>query len=363
MYFLRDNDIKVGTLSYPDFCIKVNQFSGDLFQEFCYRFFHLTNTVITATKSVGVNGDKRTDGMLGTGAYLACFGPEKYSNYDDIDVKIKTKMKEDFNNLFLEHEDLTRMVFITKTDRGMGPKTIEMKKELESERYQKQLYREKNWIHEREIVKIRYMDKINMFYYLLRFVKEEKDLEYLFDNRISFEKAPVKLTHLLDDPAFIRECLYETSRRFNKKNIHHGIIQREIFEIEQLIQTKIDRDKRKYNVNNAEDIPYEEWGIVQAEGMEDFDVDFDIPPGYQYLSNKYYLTPLVLLELLKRIRIQLITSKAQIPPFSEVFSNTYFEYLYRLVVSETESYIQFETLMTKVRPKTNFFKERLKELE
>lgn len=282
-------------MTFKDLSVRIDQYSKDDFQKFCQRYQKVMNVKFRPTKALGSLGDLSTDGIISKHKRLAVFGPENNIDYNDGDNA--DKMEKDFKGLMTKHDDLKTMVYMTKTTEGMGPKTQLKKNYLESDEYQKQF--------NRSGVTIEYVDKFDIFH-RLKDIENGETIDYIFNDVIQYKRMPVTLSKYLDDPAFISECLIEASRRFDNQEAPEEMKIRELLVLIQVINDKIDRDIRKYNVSNETDIPYSDWDILKI-GEDQYDPLFDVPRGLHiYYQEKFPLNPLVLREIFKDIIYRLM---------------------------------------------------------
>ncbi|MGE7717522.1 hypothetical protein [Priestia megaterium] len=325
-------------MTYDAFCSKIQRYDENEFQQFCNRFQKIMNRKFRATKAIGPLGDLSNDGIISSTSRLAVYGV--HQDTMDKDGKIASKMKADFTKMLRTHPMVSCMVFMTRTEKGMGPKTQKMKQEIESKSFQKQIYEDlyeesKHSLSAQTIeyisrTEIEYVDCLDCFE-KLRDISKVTTWEYLLDNKLTLSPVLELPNKQLDDPAFIAEWLQSAVIRYDNYEAPISMKYEELQKLEQSLLDKIKRDLRKYNVDNIVDIPYEKWDIIgiltpYSQSSISYSAAFEVPTAIWKDRDDVItltLTPDILLYIVNRMNFYILSANDPSVSFTDLFLKIY----------------------------------------
>ncbi|MGO4274942.1 hypothetical protein AB4Z22_34790, partial [Paenibacillus sp. TAF58] len=218
---------------------------------------------------------------------------------------------------------------MTKSE-GIGTKTQKVLDELQGIEFQNSLLELD--ISKRLRVTIQYVDKKDIFE-RLRDIESERTISYIFDNVIiqqldkNDRMSPEQMKEL-DESGFISNFLTMVIERFDNPEAPHPMKLSEFDQLNSILQTKLDRDKRKFEVSCEEDIPYPDWDfLITGDAVS---AKFDVMPGFRDDFNNLTLTPLDLKHIFRNI-LQLVLMSPDFREtdflFMDIFINQYLLFL------------------------------------
>ncbi|MBK0295961.1 hypothetical protein IAE22_26945 [Bacillus sp. S34] len=325
-------------MTYDAFCSKIQRYDENEFQQFCNRFQKIMNRKFRATRAIGPLGDLSNDGIISRTSRLAVYGV----HYDtmDKDGKIASKMKTDFTKMLRTYPSVNRMVFMTRTEKGMGPKTQKVKQEIESKSFQKQIYEDLNKERKQPLstqiieyisrTEIQYVDCLDCFE-RLREISKVTTWEYLLDNKLTLSPVLELPNKQLDDPAFIAEWLQSAVIRYDNYEAPISMKYEELQKLKQSLLDKIKRDLRKYNVDNVIDIPYKKWDIIgiltpHSQSSISYSAAFEVPTAFWKDRDDVItltLTPDILLYIVDRMSFYILFENDLSVSFTDLFLRIY----------------------------------------
>lgn len=284
--------------SYKDYSKQFDEFEKNDFQDFCSRYQKVMCRKFRVTQAIGGRGDGACDGILyPSSVFLACYGPEKFTTKKVLDDKVSSKLIEDFNSMFLKkiksNTLISKMVFMTKSE-GQGLKTQEVLTKIRGIEYQNELIKNNKLAFTLEIpVEVDYVDKIDIFE-RLREIDNPRTFEYIFNNKLFIQtKEDKKMIrqhmNLFDESAFISEFLNMCILHFDNPEAPYPMKLDELEEFLKIIELKIKRDMRKFNVESEDKVPYIPLEYSITDGS--ISAVFDIPLALRQEFPPFFLTP------------------------------------------------------------------------